>query len=136
MGEMKLDFKRMQRMQPIVTGTPQAVHGQSVQNTANRQEEGPSFSELLSQKLGEKGLTISKHAAQRAAQRGVDLDAHIDRLSQGVQIARQKGLDDALILVDSTAFLVSARNSTVITTVGGNDLKGNVFTNISGTVII
>lgn len=123
-------------MQPIVTGTPQAVHGQSVQNTANRQEEGPSFSELLSQKLGEKGLTISKHAAQRAAQRGVDLDAHIDRLSQGVQIARQKGLDDALILVDSTAFLVSARNSTVITTVGGNDLKGNVFTNISGTVII
>ena len=136
MGEMKLDFKRMQRMQPIVTGTPQAVPSQSTRNTAVQESEGPSFSELLSQKLGEKGLTISKHAAQRAAQRGVDLDAHIDRLSQGVQIARQKGLDDALILVDSTAFLVSARNATVITTVGGSDLKGNVFTNISGTVII
>ncbi len=135
MGEMKIDFKQMQRMQPIVTGTPQAVRGQGTAVPQNG-ETGPSFSELLSQKLGEKGLTISKHAAQRAAQRGVDLEEHLERLSQGVQIARQKGLDDALILVDSTAFLVSARNSTVITTVGGNDLKGNVFTNISGTVII
>ena len=87
MGEMKLDFKRMQRMQPIVTGTPQAVHSQSTRNTAVQESEGPSFSELLSQKLGAKGLTISKQAA-------------------------------------------------VITTVGGSDLKGNVFTNISGTVII
>ena len=44
-------------------------------------------------------------------------------------------MDDTLILVDSTAFIVSVKNGTVITTLGG-DLRGSAITNINGTVIV
>ena len=53
-----------------------------------------------------------------------------------MRIAQQKGLDDTLILIDKTAFVVSAQNNKVITTVSENEIKGNVFTNIDGTVIV
>ncbi|MEG0542252.1 MAG: hypothetical protein RR528_07985 [Angelakisella sp.] len=39
-------------------------------------------------------------------------------------------------MIDKTAYLVSVKNSKVITTVSGDELSGNVFTNIDGTVII
>ena len=45
-------------------------------------------------------------------------------------------MDDTLIIVDSTAFIVSVKNGTVITTLGGNDLRGSAITNINGTVIV
>lgn len=62
--------------------------------------------------------------------------ANLERLNNGVELARQKGLDDTLILIDKTAYVVSVKNSKVITTVSGDDLNGNVFTNIDGTVVI
>ena len=53
-----------------------------------------------------------------------------------MKIAQKKGLNDTLILVDRTAFIVSVKNNKVITTVNGDELKGNVFTNIDGAVIV
>ena len=71
------------------------------------------------------------------AQRGIALtESSLSRLEEGVRLAESKGLDDTLILVDSTAFLVSVKNNKVITTVNHDELKGNVFTNIDGTVIV
>ena len=60
----------------------------------------------------------------------------LEKLSQGVELARDKGLDDALILMDGSAFIVSAKNSTVITALNGRELNGKVITNIDGTVIL
>ena len=60
----------------------------------------------------------------------------IERLNRGVELAAEKGSEESLILVDSTAFVVSVKNNRVITTVEADDLKGNVFTNIDSTVII
>lgn len=132
MGEVL--FKRYS---PVVTGTPQVSGGGNRANAQEQAKEGASFSEVLGRRIEQSGLTFSKHAVQRVTQRGVDLSqAKMERLGEGVRIAQQKGLDDTLILVDSTAYLVSVRNNTVITTMGGDDLKGNVFTNIDGTVII
>ena len=51
-------------------------------------------------------------------------------------MASEKNLEEPLILVGSTAFLVNIPNNTVITAVDSSDMKGNVFTNIDGTVII
>jgi uncharacterized protein len=51
-------------------------------------------------------------------------------------VAREKGLDDTLILVDQSAYIVSVKNNTVITTVSNDELVGNCFTNIEGTVIV
>ncbi|MFT3951829.1 MAG: hypothetical protein QM689_07810 [Oscillospiraceae bacterium] len=55
---------------------------------------------------------------------------------QGRTDCARKGLDETLILVDSAAYVVSVKNGTVITSVGQDELKGNCFTNIDGTVII
>jgi flagellar operon protein len=71
------------------------------------------------------------------AERDVDLsNDSISRLDEGVRIAQSKGLNDTLIIVDKTAFIVNVKNNTVVTTVSGDNLRGNVFTNIDGTVII
>lgn len=120
---------------PIVTGTPQP----SPQSTTGTVSTGVTpFDEILRQKVSQlNGPEFSKHAAARVAQRNIELsESSLNRLTQGMRLAQQKGLDDTLILVDKTAFIVSVKNNTVITTVNGDELNGNVFTNIDGTVII
>ena len=93
---------------PVVTGTPAASP------VAPQQEQAQASLQQRSIELTENSL---------------------ERLYEGVRIAREKGMDDTLILVDSTAFIVSVKNGTVITTLGG-DLRGSAITNINGTVIV
>lgn len=131
MDEVRLN--RNAFIKPITTGTPSApkVTGQS-------QEQGSSFSEILAERIkASTGVNFSKHAIERVTQRNVDIDSErMERLSEGIRLASQKGLGEALILVDQAAFIVNAKNNTVITAVSGEDLKGNVFSNINGAVII
>ena len=119
----------------VVTGKPGIAQPQAVPQTQQPKE---SFSQVLDTLLLEQeGVSFSKHAAQRAAQRSIDLSAdNIARLNAGVRLAEEKGLNDTLILVDKTAFVVNVPNNLVITAVHGTDLDGNVFTNIDGTVIM
>lgn len=119
---------------PVITGVPAAG---PVPPKTERTSETASFKQLLEQQLAGRELSFSKHAASRVQERGIELtDSSLARLDEGVRIAKEKGLDGALILVDKTAFIVSAKKGTVITTLGGDDLKGNCITNIEGTVII
>lgn len=121
---------------PIITTGAPSVGTQSGNGSQVNGYSGPSFDEILSKQLAG-GVTFSKHAANRVVERNLDInDENLIRIGEGVKLAREKGLDDALILVDSSAYLVSAKNGTIITAVGGEDLKGNVFTNIDGTVIV
>ena len=60
----------------------------------------------------------------------------LQRLNDGIEIAAEKGSNETLVLVDRTAFVVSVKNRTVITTMSQEDLKGNIFTNIDSTVIM
>jgi flagellar operon protein len=102
---------------------------------------GKSFAEELNQaggadrsEIGE--LQFSRHALARVQRRGIELDSStLGRLSQGVQRAASKGSRDSLVLVDGTAFVVSVSNRTVITAVGSEHMKDNVFTNIDSAVI-
>ncbi len=81
-------------------------------------------------------LQFSRHALARAQRRGIALDAAtLGRLSEGVGRAASKGSRDSLVLVDGTAFVVSVNNRTVITAVGSEHMKDNVFTNIDSAVI-
>lgn len=125
---------------PITTGTvqPYRTDTPSSSSIAPAQSDNTSFQELLNQQLQQNtGVAFSKHAVSRVAQRNIELtDNSLERLNQGVKIAQEKGLDATLILIDKTAFIVSAQNNKVITTVGESDLAGNVFTNIDGTVIV
>lgn len=122
----------------ITTGSVNPYFPESGTANAQNRADAPSFQELLRQEIENGGgVEFSKHAAQRIEQRKVEMSADsLQRLNEGVKIAQQKGLDDTLILIDKTAFIVSAQNNKVITTVSGNDIKGNVFTNIDGTVIV
>ncbi|HXD55632.1 MAG TPA: TIGR02530 family flagellar biosynthesis protein [Solirubrobacteraceae bacterium] len=95
---------------------------------------GPSFADALKQ--AETPLQFSKHALDRVQRRGIELDgATLQRLHEGVSRAAGKGSRDSLVLVDGTAFVVSVSNHTVITAVGSEHMKENVFTNIDSAVI-
>ena len=114
---------------PVVTGTP----GTAPQKPHKPEDEpqGQPFRELLQQQMaGRQSIQFSKHAASRIQERSIEITpGSMERLQEGMALARQKG-------VDRTAFIVSAKNGTIITALGEGDLKGNVITNITGTVII
>lgn len=113
-------------------------NGVSPSESVQKSDEG-SFAQALQQKIAEKqGVEFSKHAMQRISERNIDITENgtLDRLNKGVEIAADKGSQDALILVGDNAFVVSVRNNKVITTIAQEELKGNIFTNIDSTVII
>lgn len=126
----------------IVTGKP--ALRQTAESTKAPQEPNVStgsfqsmFSQALQGQEETNSVSFSKHAAARMQERSINITSDgMERLNRGVELARNKGLDDTLILMDRNAFVVSAQNKTVITAVNGNELSGNVFTNIDGTVVI
>jgi flagellar operon protein len=97
---------------------------------------GPSFADALTKAGGAEQLQFSRHALARVQRRGIELNADtLGRLAEGVGRAAGKGSRDSLVLVDGTAFVVSVSNRTVITAVGSEHMKDNVFTNIDSAVI-
>ena len=126
-------IQRRMRM-PVVTGvptSPEAVRSSQPQT-------GTSFRDILEQEAQKTTeLSFSRHAAGRVAERGIEISrTGMERLEEGLRMAREKGLNDTLILMDGSAFIVSAQNGTVITAMPSQELNGRVFTNIDGTVIL
>jgi len=81
-------------------------------------------------------LRFSKHAQDRLAARGLNLDAQdMQRLEGAVDKAAAKGSRDSLVLMDNLALVVSIRNRTVITAVDAANRRDNVFTNIDSVVL-
>jgi len=129
------DFLQMNnRTRPISVSTGNAGLENSNPVTVQRNEDGDSFAEILARST----VGFSGHAVRRIESRQIDIteNSKLDRLNRGVELAAQKGSNDTLVLVDSTAFLVSVKNNKVITTMSGADLAGNVFTNIDSTIIM
>ena len=122
---------------PVVTGTPK-VSGTAKTDTQTVEEDKPSFQDVLAETIRRSSdVNFSKHAVKRAAEHSIELnDDNLGRLNEGVKIASEKNLTEPLILVGGTAFLVNIPNNTIITAVDSSNMKGNVFTNIDGTVII
>ena len=102
-----------------------------------KKEPEKSFSEFLGEKIREdgEGVRFSKHAALRLSDRGIDLSQEqTDRLNEGVKSAKEKGIQESLVLMDSLAFIVNTDKQTVITAMDSHDTS--VFTNIDGAVIV
>lgn len=119
---------------PIRTGAAglQGPAGAAKQDDA---QQARSFREVFEGLRQEAGVTFSKHAASRLEQRHIRLsESSLDRLNEGVRIAREKGMNDTLIIVDDSAFVVNAGRNRVITSL--SDLRGRAITNIDGTVIV
>ncbi|MDR2770922.1 MAG: flagellar biosynthesis protein [Clostridiales Family XIII bacterium] len=102
-------------------------------------ESGNSFRELLNRRLeGErKELSFSKHADLRAKERNITTTAaDLSRLSEACDRAAGKGVRDALIVMNDSAFIVNAGSKTIVTVVDKNEMKDNIFTNIEGAVFL
>ena len=126
-------IQRRMRM-PVVTGVPTSPEGVR----SSQPQTGTSFRDVLEQEAQKTTeLSFSRHAAGRVAERGIEISrTGMERLEEGLRMAREKGLNDTLILMDGSAFIVSAQNGTVITAMPSQELNGRVFTNIDGTVIL
>ena len=122
---------------PVYTGNPVDIQ-QNRDSGETSGEESVSFQKVLEEKLREEsGISFSKHAMERVVERNVDVSAEqLERLNEGVRLAEEKGLRTPLILMDTTAFVVNVPNNKVVTVVNDESLKGSVFTNIDGTVMI
>jgi flagellar operon protein len=82
-------------------------------------------------------LKFSAHASQRLKDRKIAMDPiTMAKVSEAVDKAEAKGIEDTLVLTQDAALIVSVKNRTVITAMDKNSLSGNVFTNIDGAVIV
>jgi flagellar operon protein len=106
--------------------------------------EDSEFARLLNDlmteiKADETNVQFSKHAVERLYERNIDLYGNdtLERLNRAVGLASEKGSNDALVMIDQTAFVVSVANNKVITTLSADDLiEGSIFTNIDSTVFM
>lgn len=107
---------------------------------AERKGDGTSFSAALQQELKKaesSQVAFSKHAMERAEQRGIEVTPYLlDRLTDSVERAQAKGATNILALDRSLAFIINVPNNRVITTMSQDEMKENVFTNIDGAVIL
>ncbi len=96
-----------------------------------------SFKELLNEKKAQvNALSFSKHATERIEQRNIDIDESVaGKLSEALEQAKDKGLKNVLVMIDSSAFILNTLSNKVITALNNSELKENIFTNIDGAVI-
>lgn len=108
------------------------------QQTGSADKGSSEFGQIFRQTLQKsQPLTFSKHALQRLDSRQIQVSPQLlSQINQAVEKAKSKGIKDALILNGQTAFIVNVPSSTVVTTMSGQEMADNVFTNIDGAVII
>lgn len=134
----------MLRNMSVTTGKTGAVQNvpNTPSNTGTQKPENSDFAKELKKQLNaqgnESGVQFSKHAMDRISERNIDMNAEnmLDRLNKAVTLAGEKGSEDTLVMIDSTAFVVSVKNNKVITTLTADDMRGGIFTNIDSTVIM
>ena len=82
-------------------------------------------------------LKFSAHATERIRDRKINLDSQtMARVTEALDKAESKGIDDTLVLTKDAALIVNVKNRTVVTALDRNSAAGNVFTNIDGAVVV
>ena len=108
--------------------------GASVRRPAAADAAQQSFrTQLLTRQQESQSIAFSKHARQRAEQRGIQVDDELmDQLSDTVA----KGATNILAFDTTRAFIINVPNGRVITAMSPEEMKENIFTNIDGAVIL
>lgn len=95
----------------------------------------PAFGAMLQQCA--QTVNFSKHALARAEERGIELTPDLmGKLADSVEKAQEKGAKNILAFSDSQAFIINIPYGRVITTMSGEEMKQNIFTNIDGAVLL
>jgi flagellar operon protein len=119
---------------PTGVAAPTAAQPGGAQRASQSGTGGASFADVLAQSAS--APQFSRHALERLQQRGIPLtNATVARVADGINRAAGKGSRDSVVFVDSTAYVVSVRNNTVITAVDSGHMREHVFTNIDSAVI-
>ncbi len=116
----------------------QINNNKNLNNPLNRINRGPDFGTLLKEQLHKNSpVEFSKHAKERVEQRGIQITPTLlEDLNNAISKARDKGAKDVVIIDAKQAFIVNVPNNIVVTTISGEEMKENVFTNIDSAVII
>lgn len=97
---------------------------------------GQDFETLFQGKVRD-SLYFSRHAAKRMDERGIALDNQLlGNLEHAVEEARKKGARDVAVIGSQGIFIVNVPNNTVVTTMGQDDMKDRIFTNIDSAVLM
>ena len=136
-----------------------AYLNQTKNNTDSKNVSGDTdFKQVLKKVKEEKEnvpqITFSKHANERLESRNINLsEEQMSRLNKGIMQAKEKSINESLVMMDDIAFIVNIKNNTVITAIDmdaktvsdalsdktkleGQTQERNVFTNIDGAVIV
>jgi len=115
--------------------------GEFLQSNSLRQKSNKtqsSFDKILDNKINcNADFTISSHAVKRLEDRNIKLDkTDMDNINRGLNLAKEKGSKDSLILYKDLALIASVKNRTIITAMDKNKDSENVFTNIDSVVLL
>lgn len=144
---VKSDFDQVfdKTMDQVLEETRSLNVGQNAEKNLDRKTAFGSNSSTLERTGGltkdlgsiQQPLKFSAHASQRLAERKIQLDAAtMLKVTDAIDKAEAKGIEDTLVLTDNAALIVNVKNRTVITAMDKQSLNGNVFTNIDGAVIV
>ena len=120
-----------------IQGVSQVERVQRVSQVTRRT--AGQFGALLQQELkaAEPAISFSKHAQNRAAERGIQVDdALMDQLADSVERAQAKGATNILAFDATRAFIINVPHGRVITTMSQEEIEENIFTNIDGAVLL
>lgn len=110
---------------------------QPATNTTRTGQPSGEFARVLQQKLDQRSISVSAHAADRMVRRGlVPSEGTIDQLQSAFDLASQKGAKEALFLLDDLAVIASVPNRTVKTAMGRDNLQAGVFTHIDAAIVM
>lgn len=119
------------------TAAQKTAAGESFQEILNRQLNNSKTSTATADSMTSNPISFSKHANQRTEERNIQISqTDLNKLGDACDKAEEKGIKDALVMMNDSAFIVNARNRVVITVMDKNELSNNVFTNIDGAVFV
>ncbi len=129
-----------QRIQAHLEGVGPVRPGEETQRPKSARQAGEEF-RLALERARQDGkipdVSFSAHAAERLMQRGITLDAgDLQKISDGLDRASEKGAKDSLLLLRDLALVVSVENRTVITALQGESARENVFTQIDSAILL
>jgi flagellar operon protein len=137
-----LNFNNIQSVIPNVR--PEGAGGNSPKRTD--QNSAPNFADTLqglqpatakAPLQAPSSLKFSNHAVERMRSRGIAFSPDkLESIKEAVSKAATKGAKNTLLLTDDSALIVSVKDNTVVTVMGKNAMKENVFTNIDSTVLV
>lgn len=121
----------------IIRQTERLSNTANQTKTANSTEKTESsFQELLNQQI-KNTVTFTKHASIRKEQRNIEVtESDLEKLGNACDQAQEKGIGNALIMMDNSAFIVNAADKRVITVMDKTEMKNKLFNDIDGAVFI